>query len=333
MGIRRAVRFYVRGDLELDNLIFYDGVLTYLHSDHLGSASLATDASGGVISEMRYYPYGKERWAAGASPTDFGFTGQRDVPGTSLMYYRARYYHPALGRFISADSIVPGAASGAGGGAATLGYDPKTRLTPLTVNLGEFVEQINAENREILQFGWFFQWNVRTRREHNVPRGPVNPQALNRYAYVLNNPLRYVNPSGHFENEAILEHLQQAHPKTWASIWAKWLDDAAWMDMLHTAVDGDIASYMDSDGNLGWFKFSGYLNEKLTGAELVAWPTDSESLLGISLQHIQSGILGSRVSGLLRTSSAGITVRETLPYDLGGYYIALLNYWTLDKCK
>jgi len=79
-----------------------------------------------------------------------------------------------------------------------LGYDPKTRLTPLTVNLGEFAEQINAENREILQFGWFFQWNVRTRREHNVPSGPVNPQALNRYAYVLNNPLRYIDPTGHY---------------------------------------------------------------------------------------------------------------------------------------
>jgi hypothetical protein len=27
--------------------------------------------------------------------------------------------------------------------------------------------------------------------------GPANPQALNRYAYVLNNPVRYIDPSGH----------------------------------------------------------------------------------------------------------------------------------------
>jgi hypothetical protein len=27
--------------------------------------------------------------------------------------------------------------------------------------------------------------------------GPANPQALNRYAYCLNNPLRYVDPTGH----------------------------------------------------------------------------------------------------------------------------------------
>jgi hypothetical protein len=64
------------------------------------------------------------------------------------------------------------------------------------VNLGEFAEQIGAENREVLQFGAFFQWDKETRQEHNVPMGPANPQALNRYAYCLGNPLRYVDPTG-----------------------------------------------------------------------------------------------------------------------------------------
>ena len=144
-------------------------------------------------------------------PTDRRYTGQRFEADLGLYDYQARYYDPVLGRFISADSIVPGAASGAGGGAVTLGYDPKTRLTSLTVNLGEFAQQINAENREILQFGWFFQWDARTRREHNVPSGPLNPQALNRYAYVLNNPLRYVDPTGHwnFELQLTKEECEQ----------------------------------------------------------------------------------------------------------------------------
>jgi hypothetical protein len=51
-----------------------------------------------------------------------------------LLYYGARYYDSALGRFIQADTIVPQAG---------------------------------------------------------------NPQSLNRYAYVLNNPVRYTDPSGH----------------------------------------------------------------------------------------------------------------------------------------
>ena len=43
--------------------------------------------------------------------------------------------------------------SGAGGRVASLGYDSQTRLTPLTVNLGEFAAHVNAETREVLQFG------------------------------------------------------------------------------------------------------------------------------------------------------------------------------------
>jgi hypothetical protein len=35
------------------------------------------------------------------------------------------------------------------------------------------------------------------RQQHGSPMGPANPQALNRYAYVQNNPLKYTDPSGH----------------------------------------------------------------------------------------------------------------------------------------
>lgn len=32
---------------------------------------------------------------------------------------------------------------------------------------------------------------------------PGNPQSLNRYMYVLGNPLRYIDPSGHLTEEQI----------------------------------------------------------------------------------------------------------------------------------
>jgi RHS repeat-associated protein len=38
-------------------------------------------------------------------------TAQEEDPETSLMYYGARYYDPAIGRFITADSVVPGSDS------------------------------------------------------------------------------------------------------------------------------------------------------------------------------------------------------------------------------
>ena len=59
------------------------------------------------MSRVLYYPYGETRYSEGALPTDFGFTGQRRDGSTRLVFMHARYYHAGLGRFISADSIVP----------------------------------------------------------------------------------------------------------------------------------------------------------------------------------------------------------------------------------
>ena len=54
-----------------------------------------------------YHPYGTPRWSEGTLPTDYTFTGQRNEAGLGLMHYGARFYSPRLGRFVSADSIVP----------------------------------------------------------------------------------------------------------------------------------------------------------------------------------------------------------------------------------
>jgi RHS repeat-associated protein len=81
-------------------------VVYYLHSDHLGSTSLTTDVGGAVVSQACYLPYGQERWVSGGSPTDFGFTGQRN-DSFGLMDFNARFYSPFLGRFVSPDTIVP----------------------------------------------------------------------------------------------------------------------------------------------------------------------------------------------------------------------------------
>ena len=107
-----------------------NSTLRYVHQDHLSGTSLMTDDEGNEISGINYYPFGLTR--TGDVPTDRKFTGQR-LDDTGLYYYGARYYDPEIGRFISADTIIP---------------------------------------------------------------DPTNPQAYNRYTYCLNNPLKYVDPSG-----------------------------------------------------------------------------------------------------------------------------------------
>lgn len=128
--------------------------VTYLHGDHLGSVSASTDSASVLIAQQRYKPYGEVRQGVGTLPTKRGFTGQYQ-DDTGFYYYNARYYDPGLARFASADSIVPGAASGKGGAAATLGYDEKTRLTAADDRLprtalrhgGESGERLHAAER------------------------------------------------------------------------------------------------------------------------------------------------------------------------------------------
>ncbi len=113
---------------------------------HLGSASMTTNAGGQKlalseaegVAELRYLPFGETRWAWGVTPTDRRYTGQREVPAIGLYDYNARMYWPAVGRFVSADTVVP---------------------------------------------------------------GPGNPQAFNRYMYVVGNPLRFIDPTGHWEKD------------------------------------------------------------------------------------------------------------------------------------
>jgi RHS repeat-associated protein len=124
--------------------------LTYLYSDHpsamlrtsLGSASAMSDANGNLVGTVtRYYPFGGVRTGEVGGPnnvTDMGFTGHKHNDDLGLIYMNARFYVPGIGRFASADTIVP---------------------------------------------------------------NPANPQAFNRYSYVINNPLRLIDPSGHIYYE------------------------------------------------------------------------------------------------------------------------------------
>ncbi|KAB8144677.1 RHS repeat-associated core domain-containing protein [Chloroflexia bacterium SDU3-3] len=91
---------------------------------------------------------------------------------TGLRYYNARYDDPVSGHFLSADTIVPGA------GALTM-----------------------APNDSTARGLWGKGGN-----------GPANPQELNRYSYVNNNPVRWNDPSGHFAQLLMLPLLVVSAP-------------------------------------------------------------------------------------------------------------------------
>ncbi len=81
--------------------------VSFFATDHLGSTAVTIWANGSVRSQLRYDPWGKERYAQHTTPTGYRYTAQRWDSGLGLYDYNARYYDPHSGKFISADTLVP----------------------------------------------------------------------------------------------------------------------------------------------------------------------------------------------------------------------------------
>ncbi len=79
----------------------------FFHQDHLGSTRVVTNDVGDPIKNFYYLPSG-ETWSDTIdNEITHKYTSQELDPETGLYNYNARLYNPVLGRFISADSIVP----------------------------------------------------------------------------------------------------------------------------------------------------------------------------------------------------------------------------------
>ncbi len=132
---------YFQGRLTVVNSAAANAAPLWVHSDHLGSPRLKTDASGAEFSRDWHFPFG-----ASLMPSNDGvklqFTGKEHDAETGLDYFGARHYDSVTGRFIRPD----------------------------------FEEgQPRAISHARLD----------------------NPQTWNKYAYTVNNPVRFIDPDGH----------------------------------------------------------------------------------------------------------------------------------------
>ncbi|NOK62788.1 MAG: hypothetical protein GFH25_541290n35 [Chloroflexi bacterium AL-N10] len=129
-------------------------VWQYLHTDALGSVRHITGEDGSVAGSWRYSPFG-EIEATNGDGSLFGYTGEPQDPSSGLTYLRARYYHPALGRFLTPDAIVPDV---------------------------------------------------------------LNGQAWNAYAYVYNDPINWVDPSGYAPWDGPVDRIREIAGNAWRSV-------------------------------------------------------------------------------------------------------------------
>ncbi len=135
------------------------------------------------------------------------------------MYYGARFYDGALGRFIQPDTIVP---------------------------------------------------------------EPGDPQALNRYSYVLNNPLRYTDPTGMFSEDQLVEWF--------GSDWRDFFSDG-WHAILLQANFGELIS----DGVAAYVFAGAGVNDGILSSGLVLWnPSTQEAAADVvsTLQGLDPGNVG-----------------------------------------
>lgn len=79
------------------------GTIMFL-SDGLGSTVALTDNAGIVQTTYTYEPFGAATIMGSQTTNVLDYTGREHDP-TGLKYYRARYYHPRLARFLSEDPL------------------------------------------------------------------------------------------------------------------------------------------------------------------------------------------------------------------------------------
>jgi RHS repeat-associated protein len=80
----------------------------YYHADALGSITELTKSNGTAVNTYTYAAFGGDSPANTETVANpFHFTAREYDPETKLYYYRARYYDPLWGRFLSEDPIWP----------------------------------------------------------------------------------------------------------------------------------------------------------------------------------------------------------------------------------
>jgi RHS repeat-associated protein len=81
------------------------GQVYYIQADHQGSVIRVTDSAGAVVNSYTYDAYGQRLTATEGVEIAYGYTGREYDAESGLMYYRARVYDTATGRFLQTDPL------------------------------------------------------------------------------------------------------------------------------------------------------------------------------------------------------------------------------------
>ena len=81
------------------------GTTSYYQADGLGSLTSLSNTSGALANTYTYDSFGNLVASSGSLVNSFRYAGREFDLETSIYYYRARYYDPTAGHFISEDPL------------------------------------------------------------------------------------------------------------------------------------------------------------------------------------------------------------------------------------
>jgi RHS repeat-associated protein len=201
---------------------------TYFLSDAINSTIALTNSSGAIQNQYSYDPYGNTSQSGTGFTNPYQYTG-READTAGLYYYRARYYSPMMGGFISEDP------AGFGGGQlsfyAYVGGNPLSNTDPMGLacngaylDRGDYMGYYQAACSDGDADACFDQ-NVAGNT------GWAGQMANNR----LRNAIKKYDPCG--DVDSIMEQIRQDLANDYANYLPQSESDASWPDA------SDIAAY------------------------------------------------------------------------------------------
>jgi len=212
-----VIAVYVRGVnliLAVDN----NGVNYYLFNAHGDVVQLA-DSNGVVVKTYKYDAFGVEWNPSSSDANPFRYCGEYWDGETGNYYLRARYYDPAVGRFITADTHWNVGNMIYGDDPESHGFGVATEIQQIIAHM--FIRQaviarvineiyatpcLSSENKITNALRWSL--GQLTSEEQQALEREIKSfrsisleaiiQSGNLYVYCANNPIKHIDPSGNW---------------------------------------------------------------------------------------------------------------------------------------